>query len=734
MRFKKIGKTYQLRTETAEDLEGILDLDESLWVATSAPRDGFRCDPQFLALVDADHNGRIYTAEMKGAIRWLLDRLADRTGLSAGTDTLPLSAIRSETPEGQALVDSARYILESLGAKSAETISLGQVRAFAADMLSRPLNGDGIIRPDAAADPETAGFVNDVIACVGGIEDASGHDGINEDHVRQFISAITGYPDWKAKSEIPAGQTSTAIMPLGPETPAAYEVFRAHAEKVDLFFTLQRLARFEPRAAAQIGWQESDLQGLDLSRPEVVQTYLKQAPLAKASADRALCLSEEAVNPAYREWLSALKRQVLQPVLGGDTEELSEADWKQVKSVLAPYAAYLGRKKGAEVETLPVEKLRQYSDGPFEQKVLELIRADKAVAAALDGVREVEQLLLYHQNLMRLANNFVSFPELYATDKRALFEMGSAVIDGSWFKFAVKVDDIASHSAMAKTSHIFIMYLEVTGGATGEKFAVAVPATSGTKGNLNVGKQGIFFDTGGRAHDVRVVQIVENPISVREALVLPFVRLWGFVAGKIEALSGKAEKGLQTQLAKATPIQAPAQAAPAPAAAAGGPAGLVIAISVAVAALGSAFAFIMSKLGERPFLIVFGLAGAVLLVVVPVSLIAIFKLRRQDLSALLEGCGWAINASMRLTRSQRKHFTTRVAYPKGAEGGPWPPWVRIVSVIVILAAILAGVHYGARVLVQRQQAKQMQDSEEGQEGTPAQGQEEVEGDPAVQGP
>ena len=83
MRFKKIGKTYQLRTETAEDLEGILDLDESLWVATSAPRDGFRCDPQFLALVDADHNGRIYTAEMKGAIRWLLDRLADRTGLSA---------------------------------------------------------------------------------------------------------------------------------------------------------------------------------------------------------------------------------------------------------------------------------------------------------------------------------------------------------------------------------------------------------------------------------------------------------------------------------------------------------------------------------------------------------------------------------------------------------------------------------------------------------------------------
>ena len=80
-----------------------------------------------------------------------------------------------------------------------------------------------------------------------------------------------------------------------------------------------------------------------------------------------------------------------------------------------------------------------------------------------------------------------------------------------------------------------------------------------------------------------------------------------------------------------------------------------------------------------------GLSTAALIVVLPASLIAFLKLRRQDLSSLLEGCGWAINTSMRLSRAQRYQFTRRPLYPINATGLPAR---RGMITCVVLAAIL----------------------------------------------
>ena len=69
MRFHKVGKTFQLRIESPDDLRAILELDESLWMATSAPVAAFRCDPVFLTMVDTDANGFIVTG--LGGAAWL---------------------------------------------------------------------------------------------------------------------------------------------------------------------------------------------------------------------------------------------------------------------------------------------------------------------------------------------------------------------------------------------------------------------------------------------------------------------------------------------------------------------------------------------------------------------------------------------------------------------------------------------------------------------------------------
>ena len=67
---------------------------------------------------------------------------------------------------------------------------------------------------------------------------------------------------------------------------------------------------------------------------------------------------------------------------------------------------------------------------------------------------------------------------------------------------------------------------------------------------------------------------------------------------------------------------------------------------VALAALGSAFAYIAKSLSDvKSILIILAvIAVAILAVIVPTSIVAMVKLRRRDLSAILAGSGWAIPA------------------------------------------------------------------------------------------
>jgi len=690
VRFTRFGRTTQLRIETADDLEAVLSLDESLWMATSAPVGAFSCDREFLAFVDSDGNGRIQTNELKEAIGWLLDRLADRSRLPDGVGELPMAAIRSDTPAGRALVESGEYVLDQLGRRATESLSLDDVRVFAASVHNKPLNGDGVIVPAAAHEADVKAFIEDVAACMGPVTDASGRTGINEETLSAFLAAAQGYLDWKAKGEVPADGSPTQVMPLGEATPAAYAVYRAHAPEIETFFALCNAVRFQPKIAGHVDLPDADLVNLTADGGRV-QEALAKAPIARPDADGRLPLADAAVNPLYRAWLADLKKQVLEPVLGAVPEKLDEEAWAKVAAFFAPYEAYLAGKQGAQVESLPERKLREYLADRYRARVGELIQADKNVAVMMEGLKELKKLLLYHQHIMRLANNFVSFPELYGTDTRALFEMGSAVIDGRWFNFCTRVDDVAAHAAVAGRSSVFCVYLEVTGREADEKFTVVAPATSGTKGNLDAGKRGVFFDVNGREYDARIVRIITNPISLREALASPFVRLWNFILGKIESLTSKAEKGLEQGAGKVL-------AAPMQQGAAASPAGLFVGVGVAIAALSSAFAYIVKTfagLGHQKLLL--GIGAVLLVVLAPVTLLAVLKLRRRDLSNLLEGSGWAINARMRLNRAQRRFFTRRVPYPKGAEGAPTGRWKWVIAIAGLLLVLGAAGYIGVQV-------------------------------------
>ena len=227
-------------------------------------------------------------------------------------------------------------------------------------------------------------------------------------------------------------------------------------------------------------------------------------------------------------------------------------------------------------------------------------------------------------------------------------------------------------------------------------FTVAIPATAGTRGNLSVGKRGVFFDINGTEHDAIIMQIIENPISLREAMLSPFVKIGKMVMSKIEGLSTAAEAAILKKADKGiNAVQSGTLALPPPPppAAPASPSAMLMSISISIAALGSAFAvFAKTFGGMSPLGRLYGAVAAVAVVLLPIMIGGIIKLSGQDLSAILEGCGWAVNQRMRLTRTLRKQFTERRAYPTDAEGTPQKRRQKII-LAVLLALLTAAIAY-----------------------------------------
>ena len=705
MEFRRFGKSFQMVLNDGNDLVEALNLDESLWVALSAPTSAFfRCDPKLFDYLDVNKNGRVTSKELRTAIKWLRDTLVDITKITPEFDgNLAIADISDKTAEGKSIIDSAKWISQEIGTGETGKISLKQVREFIATVIQRDLNGDGVLTLKAAQRASTdeyktavTAMVKDVVTATGGATDKDGTQGLDEATMTTFLKAVPEYLEWYDKGQIPEGQTKTDIMTMGTDTPALAAMVKEHSDKLDQFFKISNLLYFDERIQPKALSTESKVAAFDPAAQAEVDAYQNALPLSTPNADRILPLIADKINPACQSWFMPLVEKVILPILGCNASDgLTEDDWNKVKATFAAYEAYMASKKGAIVEKVPVADLRKYvSCDALQKEVRELMAIDKDVSNKIAASTGLEKLLLYRENLLAYANNFISFTDLYSREKNAMFECGKLVIDGRWFAVAFKITSVAEHQAMAKNSQLFLMYVEVT-RHTGEKFQVVVPVTSGSKGNLMVGKRGIFYDTEGNDCDAKVINIVENPVCLREAIEAPIHRLWGIIEGKLNAWSGDAEKNLQGNFTKAiTPGEAAAAPAPAPAPAAKDGkdgkesklnANAFMGIGIAAAAIGSALAFITKTLaGMTGLQIWITVIVAILALMLPISIIAIIKLNRQDLSSILEGCGWGINMKVRLDGKLRKQFTYYGKYPAGAKGTPKHYALKVLLTIILL--------------------------------------------------
>jgi hypothetical protein len=462
-------------------------------------------------------------------------------------------------------------------------------------------------------------------------------------------------------------------MPLGADTSAAYEDFRLLRDKIDQYFALCQVARLAPLVAERVEPGTLKPECFEFANAEAIETFLAEAPLATTENSDVLRF-DAPINPYYADALNRLRRDVLPRLIAFDSDALSLAQWSAAKQCFASHEAWVSAAPRVGVAELAIERLRTYRDEPFFLETLrELMQESHRRAFVVDNLRLVEKLILYQAYLMPFVNSFVSFPDLYDPQGRALFEMGTLVMDGRHFTLSVRVPDRASHAKLSARSNIFVLYVEVSGQGDCEPYEVAVPVTAGGRGKLHLDKRGIFKNLAGEERHARVIQVVENPISLSEAVVAPFRRLGLAVTSKLQEMTAKAEEKLaasgQAAMGQVTGILQSAPQKAVSTGVSGSTGGMLAGGGIAIAALGSSAAFITKTLAAMTWQAVFGgvlLAAAAVLV--PTTLVAYLKLRQRDLSTILEGSGWAINARMWLNRGQAATFTFRPDYAPGVKG------------------------------------------------------------------
>ena len=622
--------------EKMSDLDYVLELDEVLWLATTAPTSDFLLPPAFLKRLDKDQDGRVRVEELKSSIRWF------RKSCSAQT---PGSTLAKTELTSEALLKSWSKVARAFEKPDDLVLDLDTLGEMRERYKKDPVSfGSGSLLPEELSDPAAV----ELLEAIQKTQDPE-EEAVTEEQFEVFFQQAEALLKWRDASP---GENRWADQ---------YPIFRKLSGKLEEYFFLADTESYagQPKLPE---WAISDDAG------DLRQT-LQTMPLARPLSQDGLRF-ESHLNPAYRDELLLFQNTFLED----GTFVFSREDYFELKNRFSTYSDWLEGAPETSLGDFESKQLRQWLDNEkLKVTCLEALRTKREKGLVLKDFEELESVLLMKAHLLDFCRNFVAFPDLYNPDKRALFERGTLVMDGREFHLSVPVDDLSHHKEAARRSNIFVLYVEVDGKT------FAVPVTSGDQGFLATQKRGIFNHVDGTEKEARVVDLVTNPISFWEALVAPFQKISNSLKERLEKMSSDREsefvKGVTTKKAEAPPAPATSHG---PMLAGGG---------VALAAIGSSFAFILKTLaGLTVGKVLAGFLIMFLAFLLPAALVAFIKLRNRDLSAVLEGNAWGINARMKLTYEQARQFTQQPRH-SGAVSSRKP--AIIATVVILVLAVLA---------------------------------------------
>ncbi|MBR2357913.1 MAG: hypothetical protein IKA65_07820 [Lentisphaeria bacterium] len=687
--FENIGGSFQFRACNASDLRKILDLDPTAWAALCVPVASLNGDPAFFKALDDDGNGMIRVDEVKIAIKWLIGLLNDIKVLNDAQDTLPLTALNIEHPDGKLLTEfAAQHATELLSENN--LLELGKIRAKLSAVTSGPLAGDGILRAKAVADPAVLALYNDLTKLL------NTPDNLTAPALEKFAVDAASFVEWSKTAEKPLFRNDDPVK--------YFDAYKVLSAKIDEYFRFCELIKVDPAHAARFSLNPAALPELDLQDAAKIDAVLSAAPLAMPSAETILDLSSS-TNPFYQAKIDNFMQTF-------QLEKITADEWSLLKADLAPYIDYLAKAQGDLAGQLGREKLEQYLAGSEIDALRKLFAEDKALGSVVDALKKLERLLLYSRYMLNFVNNFVSFKNFFDSDQTSMLQAGRLIMDGKSYNLAVWIQDIAAHKKIAVRSHLCLLYLEVvSSGKVPVTRKVAVAVTGGALTRIYVGKPAFFIDNDNITYNGKVIDMVEGPISFGQTLFAPFRRLSEAVSEKLQKLTDFSST--EKQLAKAIdqgklPPAAPAAPAQIPAQKfMNNNSMILLAGGLSVAALGAGLSFVVkaitgaiTAISALPFyVILIWIVVLISIFMVPTAIFAFLKLRKRNLTLFLEAGGWAINLHMRLNMYVSGIFTRSTEYPKHTEFkiSKLPcrkrPLMFIVPILLVLAAAAAALCY-----------------------------------------
>lgn len=660
MIFEKYGKAHQLRVNHAADLAGLAKLHPALWAVSSAPKDHFYVDPRFLSLLDDEQKGRIRVKDVQLAAEWLLQHLAKTNGIDSESDQI---AIEDLNPAGPEYPDLARAIEFVKTCEPNEpSINLELISKVRKSYIEHPPNGDGIILESNAESEELSKWISCIKSVSKGQLDLSGSIGIGSPELQLFIDEMKRWQAWYKKTEqLP----ETSTLPFGAESEAWIKTLEPVIELIDLFFAQSKIiARDESLLADYL--KNEHLKNLKSENSIAIEEQLKKVFPVPPNSKLALDLSEPVEN-YWHDIFDLISEKISPQLFGESIKELDEIKWGSIKQHIKAYLDLKHSKPSSPLSHLNKNEFDQFFEADISTQISNLISQDQLVSKDLKSLHTLEKCLLLQKYILRFCCNFVNLSELYNPELKALFEKGRLIFDGHVLTFSMWVHKKDEHKNYAKESKIFIVYAEVSDKEKAEQtYLVAAPVTDGSKDSFKIGKRGIFRDEQDREWDAKIVDLLENPISISEAIKAPFIRVLeslqtrfeSYLKAPIENFEKSAVQSLPPASNHASdPKKSPSETK-----------NMIVMGSVAIAALGSSFAYVFKTLIAIPISkIVLGVGGLLLLVYLAAFTLAWLSLRKRDLTSFIEASTWAVNLRMPLVRNLRKLFTRRPKLPKGSQ-------------------------------------------------------------------
>lgn len=704
-KFIKLGGETRVSIESGEDIVRLPELDQKMWTVLSCPTTDLEFSRETLGLLDTDGDGRVKVQEVNAAASWLRTILKDYNTLTAKSDVLDLSLINENCDEGARLLHSARKILSSLGKADSQTISVGDTSDSMAIFAATVFNGDGVIIEACTEDEQLKSTISSIKACMGSVKDRSGLDGISQAQIDGFYAALKDYSSWVAAAEA----DKDTIFPYGDDTAAALAACTALKTKLADFFMRCKLVAMNADAGGALDFSADRIVALSSSDLSACDDKIGELPIARINAEGQLPLSG-GINPAWASAFKAVKALVLDKDYAGK-EYITEEDWNAVCAKLAPYSAWAGSKAGTQVEALGIQAVEAFLKDDRKADLEALVAEDKALETEFNDIQLVTKLLLLNRDFYTFVRNFVTFADFYQPKSNAIFQCGHLYIDQRCCDLCLKVTDTDSKGTIAALSGMYVVYCDCVNKKTGAKMTIAAVVTDGDVDNIRVGKNCLFYDMQGTNWDAVVIKIVDNPISIRQAFLSPYKKIGRFITDKIGGMATKQESKVMSQtIAKIdTASTTVAQDATKGADAAKGKGGFDIATFAGIfAAIGMAIGYIgqfisdlakgVADAGILKTLLV--ICAIVLVISLPSMFLAWLKLRKRNISPVLNVNGWAMNSKALVNSVFGATLTSVVHFPVARGKDPFESrkkgrnwFIAIVVILLVAAAVWAGLHF-----------------------------------------